>query len=77
MALTTIVITFGVSALLLAMAFRSWILTSDDEVENDLADTQVARGGVASREIVDEELAEHEAELAEELAAAQARGEVE
>ena len=48
MALTTIVITFGVSALLLAMAFRSWILTHDDEVENDVADTTVARGGVES-----------------------------
>ena len=48
LALTTIVITFGVSALLLALAFRSWILTRDDEVENDVADTLVARGGVES-----------------------------
>jgi multicomponent Na+:H+ antiporter subunit C len=77
LALTTIVITFGVSALLLAMAFRSWILTSDDEVENDVADTQVARGAVASREIADEELAEHEAELEAELATARAGGDVE
>ena len=48
LALTAIVITFGVSALLLAMAFRSWILRGDDEVENDVADTLIARGGVAS-----------------------------
>ena len=57
----TIVITFGVSALLLAMAFRSWILTNDDEVENDIADTTVARGGVESRDVSDEERAEREA----------------
>ena len=68
-ALTTIVITFGVSALLLAMAFRSWILTNDDEVENDIADTTVARGGVESRDVSDEERAEREARDAEELAA--------
>src|SRR5688572_28431662 len=36
--LTSIVITFGTSALLLAMAFRSWILTRDDEVESDVSD---------------------------------------
>lgn len=61
LALTAIVITFGVSALLLAMAFRSWILRGDDEVENDVADTLVARGGVQPREVTDEERAEHEA----------------
>jgi multicomponent Na+:H+ antiporter subunit C len=71
LALTTIVITFGVSAFLLALAFRSWILTSDDEVENDVADLLVARGGVASKDVIDEELAEHEI-LREEQAALQA-----
>ena len=60
MALTAIVITFGVSALLLAMAFRSWILRGDDEVENDVADTLVARGGVESKDVTDEERAEQE-----------------
>jgi multicomponent Na+:H+ antiporter subunit C len=60
LALTAIVITFGVSALLLAMAFRSWILRGDDEVENDVADTLVARGGVEPKEVTDEELAEQE-----------------
>jgi multicomponent Na+:H+ antiporter subunit C len=64
LALTAIVITFGVTALLLAMAFRSWILRGDDEVENDVADTLVARGGVEPKEITDEEAAEQEAEEA-------------
>jgi multicomponent Na+:H+ antiporter subunit C len=67
LALTTIVITFGVSALLLAMAFRSWILTRDDEVENDIADTLVAKGGIISRDLTDEELADL-AEQAEQAA---------
>ena len=31
LALTAIVITFGVTALLFALAFRSWLLTRDDE----------------------------------------------
>src|SRR5262245_35626871 len=42
MALTTIVITFGVTALLLALAYRSWLLTRDDEVEDDVGDRAVA-----------------------------------
>ena len=67
LALTTIVITFGVSALLLAMAFRSWILRGDDEVENDVADTLVARGGVEPKDVTDEERAEDETERDEQL----------
>lgn len=42
LALTAIVITFGVTTLLLALAFRSWLLTDDDEVQDDLADRHVA-----------------------------------
>ena len=67
LALTAIVITFGVSALLLAMAFRSWIMRGDDEVENDVADTLVARGGVEPKEVTDEERAENETERDEQL----------
>ena len=74
LALTTIVITFGVSALLLALAFRSWILTRDDEVENDVADVLVAGGGVASRDVSDEQTAEREADELEAVAARQAAG---
>ncbi len=38
LALTAIVISFGVTALLLALAYRSWLLTSDDEVADDVAE---------------------------------------
>lgn len=41
--LTAIVITFGVTAFLLALAYRSWVLTHDDEVQDDLEDRLVAR----------------------------------
>lgn len=43
MALTAIVITFGVVVFLLALANRSWELTGDDEVEDDLEDRRLAR----------------------------------
>ncbi len=43
LALTAIVITFGVTAFLLALAYRSWSLTQDDEVRDDLEDRLVAR----------------------------------
>ena len=72
MALTTIVITFGVTALLLALAYRSWQLTRDDEVENDVADTLVARGGRIGRDVTDELIAGAEIEDAEALAEAAA-----
>lgn len=43
--LTAIVITFGVTAYLLALAYRSWVLTDDDEVEHDIADIALRSGG--------------------------------
>lgn len=43
LALTAIVISFAVTTLLLALAFRSWQLTSDDEVEDDVGDRAAAR----------------------------------
>ncbi len=58
LALTTIVITFGVTALLLAMAYRSWLLTNDDEVDDevddDVIDSDVLRGGWHDKEVDDE-----------------------
>jgi multicomponent Na+:H+ antiporter subunit C len=42
LALTAIVITFGVVAFLLALAYRSWQLSGDDEVEDDVEDRRVA-----------------------------------
>ena len=41
--LTAIVITFGVIAFLLALAYRSWQITDDDEVEDDVEDRRIAR----------------------------------
>ncbi|MBO4206599.1 Na(+)/H(+) antiporter subunit C [Micromonospora echinofusca] len=41
MALTSIVITFGLTALLLAIAYRSWSLTGNDEVQDDLEDRKI------------------------------------
>lgn len=43
MALTAIVITFGITAFLLALGFRSWQITRDDRVEDDVEDRLVAR----------------------------------
>ncbi len=43
LALTSIVITFGVTAFLFAMGYRSWKLTHDDVVEDDVEDRFVAR----------------------------------
>lgn len=43
MVLTAIVITFGVSAFLLALAYRSWVLTGEDDVQDDVEDRRVAR----------------------------------
>lgn len=42
MALTAIVISFAVVAFLLALAYRNWTHTGDDEVEDDLEDRRIA-----------------------------------
>lgn len=43
MALTAIVITFAITTFLLALAHRSWRLTHDDVVEDDVEDRLMAR----------------------------------
>jgi multicomponent Na+:H+ antiporter subunit C len=43
MVLTAIVITLGMTAFLLAMAYRSWQLNGHDEVQDDLEDRRIAR----------------------------------
>ena len=58
LALTAIVISFGVTAFLLALAFRSWQLTGDDLVEDDVEDRRIAEA-LAAR--ADEEVADLEA----------------
>lgn len=53
--LTAIVITFGVSAFLMALIYRSWRLAKDDEVDDDADDVamrQVA-AGIAAEDSVD------------------------
>lgn len=57
LALTAIVITFAVTTLLLALAYRSWLLTNDDEVEDDVGDRAVARAATAGAEVADQEAA--------------------
>jgi multicomponent Na+:H+ antiporter subunit C len=50
MILTAIVITLGLSAFLLAVAYRSWLLTAHDEVRDDPEDRQIV--GLADRDAV-------------------------
>lgn len=56
LALTAIVISFGVTAFLLALAYRSWQIRQTDEVEDDVEDRRIAR--VAERRSAAEEAAE-------------------
>ena len=70
LALTAIVIAFGVSAFLLALAYRSWQLTGDDLVEDDLEDRRIAatRSTADDEEVADQQAlsaAEAEAEAAD------------
>ena len=61
LALTAIVITFGVTAFLLALAWRSVELTGDDLVEDDVEDRRIA----ALRDARDEEIADEERLMAD------------
>ncbi len=58
LALTAIVITFGVTAFLLAMAYRSWQLTHDDVVADDLEDRLIAASRRTDSDVADVEAAE-------------------
>ncbi len=62
LALTAIVITFGVTAFLLALGFRSWQLTRDDRVEDDVEDRIVARRQPDHAEVDDAPAAAHDPE---------------
>jgi multicomponent Na+:H+ antiporter subunit C len=59
MALTAIVITFALTAYLLALAYRSWQLLGDDEVRDDIEDRRISR--------MERRLAESEEDAVEEL----------
>ena len=59
MVLTAIVITFGVTAFLLALALRGSLLTGSDAVEDDLEDRRIARDEAErAEEALDEEMHE-------------------
>lgn len=85
--LTAIVITFGVTTFLLGLAYRSWVLTRDDEVQDDLEDRRVAArrrpteeeidfAAVEAERVAQEEEAERRAQQEEaERAAEQAEAE--
>lgn len=60
LALTAIVITFGVTAFLLAMAYRSWQLTHDDVVADDLEDRLIAASLRTDSDVADVEMAERD-----------------
>ncbi len=49
-ALTAIVISFGVTCFLLALAYRSWVLTRDDTVQDDPEDVRVREDPTADIE---------------------------
>jgi multicomponent Na+:H+ antiporter subunit C len=50
MVLTAIVITLGLTAFLLAMAYRSWQLSRSDDVQDDVEDRRIAR--LAARDLL-------------------------
>ena len=52
MVLTAIVITLGLTAFLLAMAYRSWQLNRHDEVQDDVEDRRIARLAARDRPAV-------------------------
>lgn len=60
LALTSIVITFGISAYLLAIAYRSWQLHHDDIVPDDVEDRLVATGQIVDPDVADAEAADLE-----------------
>ena len=60
LALTSIVITFGVTAFLLALGYRSWRMTRDDLVENDVEDRLIARQRDRDELVEETRLAERE-----------------
>lgn len=62
LALTAIVITFGVSGLLLALAYRSWLQRRDDIVEDDLEDRRIA---AARKRLDDQRVHREEREAAQ------------
>ena len=63
--LTAIVITFGVSAFLLALIYRSWRLANQDSVEDDADDVALRGGTGVEAELVDSSPSDTEFERGE------------
>ena len=60
--LTAIVIAFGVTTFLLGLAYRSWVLTRDDTVQDDLEDRRIATTEAPSEDEQDLDVLEAEEE---------------
>jgi multicomponent Na+:H+ antiporter subunit C len=58
MILTAIVITLAMTALLLAMAYRSWVLTGHDNVQDDVEDRRIMKLAERDEGLEDEDAAE-------------------
>lgn len=63
MILTAIVITLGMTAFLLAMAYRSWVLTGHDEVQDDVEDRRIRQRAEQDMGPEDQDSAAEETEL--------------
>lgn len=60
MILTAIVITLGMTAFLLAMAYRSWLLTGHDDVQDDVEDRRIRELAERDEGLADEDAPEPE-----------------
>jgi multicomponent Na+:H+ antiporter subunit C len=58
MILTAIVITLAMTALLLAMAYRSWLLTGHDNVQDDVEDRRIMMRAERDQGLEDQDAAE-------------------
>ncbi|WP_433728740.1 Na(+)/H(+) antiporter subunit C [Actinoplanes sp. CA-051413] len=56
MILTAIVITLGMTAFLLAMAYRSWLLTGHDDVQDDVEDRRIMQRAERDQGLEDEDV---------------------
>ncbi|MEU7616947.1 Na(+)/H(+) antiporter subunit C [Micromonospora rifamycinica] len=78
MVLTAIVITFGLTAFLAAVAYRSWYLSGNDEVQDDVEDQQIvalaARNEVANADLGGEGPGDDPEQVAPEPARRRPRG---
>jgi multicomponent Na+:H+ antiporter subunit C len=69
MILTAIVITLGITAFVLAMAYRSWQLNGHDEVQDDVEDRRIARLAARNVPAFEDEDAQETGETLDEAAA--------